>query len=154
MANAMRETGEVARDRDLLASCSALAAEAQDCEDEGSVYLQEMAFSRTGIRAVTTSRTLIACYRMVARSEGAAFCDATCSVISKIRVRPNKPDAEMHTFALSVPCFAGGQLSRPKPLRVLTAHSSSMLSATEASDNARSPIPCHSLFEQRVPSAA
>ena len=67
-----------------------------------------MAFSRTGIRAVTTSRTLIACYRMVARSEGAAFCDATSSVISKIRVRPNKPDAEMYTFALSVPCFAGG----------------------------------------------
>ena len=55
MANAMRETGEVARDRDLLTSCSALAAEAQDREDEGSVYLQEMAFSRTGIRAVTTS---------------------------------------------------------------------------------------------------
>ena len=101
MANAMRETGEVARDRDLLASCSALAAEAQDREDEGSVYLQEMAFSRTGIRAVTTSRTLIACYRMVARSEGAAFCDATGSVISKIRVRPNKPDAKnVHVRAL------------------------------------------------------
>ena len=74
----------------------------------GAFFLQEMAFSRTGIRAVTTSRTLIACYRMVARSEGAAFCDATGSVISKIRVRPNKPNAEMHTFALSVPCFAGG----------------------------------------------
>ena len=88
MANAMRETGEVARDRDLLTSCSALAAEAQDREDEGSVYLQEMAFSRTGIRAVTTSRTLIACYRMVARSEGAAFCDATGSVISRSEYAP------------------------------------------------------------------
>ena len=153
MASAMQETNEVARDRDLLASCSALAAEAQ-CEDEASVYLQKMAFARTGIRAVTTSRTLIACYRMVAQSEGSAFCDATGSAISKIRVRPNTPDTEIRTFALSVPCFAGGQLSRPKPLRMLTAHSSSMLSATtEASDNAQSSLPCPSLLAKRVPSA-
>lgn len=130
MGAAIREANDVARDRDVWASCAMLAAEA--CvEDETTVYLQEFATTPRGLRTVTFTRASIACYRAAVHDEGSAFCDATGSVISDILVRPNEPAKNVHTFTMSVPTPAGEQLRRSKPLRVLTAHGTGMLSATE-----------------------
>ena len=130
VSSAMREVNDVSRDRDVWASCAALAAEAR-IEDETTVYLQELSTTPRGFRAVTFTRASIACYRAAARDEGAAFMDATGSVISDIRVRADQPAKKVHTLTLSVPTPAGGQMNRSKPLRVLTAHGTGMLSATE-----------------------
>ena len=130
MANAMRESGEVAPDPDLWDSLNTLAAEMR-VKGPGELYLQEYSQKANHIRASTYSRASIACYRESVGMEGCAFLDITGSVIAKLRHRADATDKPVYTLALSVPTPAGTLLDRSKPLRCLTSHGTGLLGAAE-----------------------
>jgi hypothetical protein len=130
MANATRESSEVAPDPGLWDLLSTLAAEMR-VKGPDELYLKEYSQKANHIRASTYDRASIACFYESVGVESCAFLDITGSVIAKLRHRAGATDKPVYTLALSVPTPAGTRLDRSKPLRCLTSHGTGLLGAAE-----------------------